>query len=114
MANTFNTADLDITNSETLLYTAPNSSGDVAIGLSLRITNIDGAADDVITANIYESDGSTLKAAIASTMTVPMDSSIELMGTSKIVLKQGEQIKLLGGAASGDLQAYLSVLEITA
>lgn len=113
MAETFNTADLAITSSETLLYTAPNSSGNVAICLSLRITNIDGANNDVITANIYESDGSTKKASIASTISVPADTSLELAGSSKIVLKQGEQIKVQGGTASGDLEAYLSVLEIT-
>ena len=59
MAETFNTADLAITSSETLLYTAPNSSGNVAICLSLRITTIDGSNNDVISAIIYESDGST-------------------------------------------------------
>jgi len=113
MANTFNTADIAITSSEQLLYTAPNSSGNVAIILSLRITNIDGANNDVITATIYESDGSTKKAEIAHTISVPADTSLELAGQSKIVLKQGEQIKVTGGAASGDLEAYLSALEIT-
>ena len=113
MANTFNSASQAVTSSETLVYTAPSSSGNIAIVLSLRITNIDGTADDDITANIYESDGTTKKAAIAHTMTVPADSSLELAGTSKIVLEAGEQIKLQGAAASGDLEAYVSVLEIT-
>lgn len=114
MAETFNTADIDVTNSEQTLYTAPSSSGDVSIMLSLRVTNIDGTNDDTVTVKIYESGGSTLKAAIASTMTVPADSSLELAGNSKIVLKQSEVVKITGGASSGDLQAYLSVLEITA
>lgn len=114
MAETFNTADLAVTSSETLLYTAPNSAGDVAIIISLRVTNIDGVSDDVVTCTIYESDGTTKKAEIAHTITVPADSSLELAGTSKIVLLQGEQIKITGGAASGDLEAYLSALEITA
>ncbi len=114
MAETFNTADIEITSSEQLLYTAPASTGDVSICLSLRITNIDGANNDVITATIYESNGSTKKAEIAHTISVPADTSLELAGTSKIVLKAGEQIKVTGGTASGDLEAYLSVLEITA
>jgi len=114
MAETFNTADIDVTSSEQTLYTAPSSTGDVAIALSLRVTNVDGASDDTVTATIYESDTTTKKANIASTITVPADTSIELAGTSKIVLKAGEVIKITGGAASGDLEAYLSVLEITA
>jgi len=114
MAETFNTADIAVTNSEQLLYTAPAATGDVAIIISLRVTNIDGAADDTVTCTIYESDGTTKKAEIAHTMTVPADSSLELAGTSKIVLLEGEQVKITGAAASGDLEAYLSALEITA
>jgi hypothetical protein len=114
MAETFNTADIAVTNSEQTLYTAPSSSGDVAIMLSLRVTNIDGTNDDTVTVTLYETGGSTKKAEIAHTMTVPADSSLELAGTSKIVLKQSEVVKITGGASSGDLEAYLSVLEITA
>jgi hypothetical protein len=114
MAETFNRASQAVTSSETLIYTAPSSSGDIAIVLSLRITNIDGSASDKITANIYESDGTTKRAAIASTLAVAAETSVELAGSSKIVLGQGEQIKLQGVAASGDLEAYLSALEITA
>jgi hypothetical protein len=114
MAETFNTADIDVTSAEQTLYTAPASAGDVAIALSLRVTNVDGASDDTVTVTVYESDTTTKKANIASTITVPADTSIELAGTSKIVLKAGEVIKITGGATSGDLEAYLSVLEITA
>jgi hypothetical protein len=46
-------------------------------------------------------------------MTVPADSSLELAGTSKIVLENGDKIDLTGGASSGDLEAFVSVLEIT-
>ena len=113
MANTFVSAKQQITSSETLIYTAPASAGNIAILLSVRITNIDGTDNDTITAVIYESDGTTRKAAIAHTMSVVADSSVELAGTSKIVLEAGEQLKLTGGADSGDLEAYLSALEIT-
>ena len=81
--------------------------------MSLRVTNIDGSNDDDVTVTIYESDGTTKKAAIASTIAVPADTSIELAGSSKIVLKNGEVVKITGVAASGDLEAYLSALEIT-
>jgi hypothetical protein len=114
MAEAFNTANIAVTSSEQLLYTAPSAdAADVAIIISLRVTNIDGAADDTVTCTIYQSDGTTKKAEIAHTMTVPADSSLELAGTSKLVLESGEQIKITGAAASGDLEAYLSALEIT-
>lgn len=114
MAEAFNTADLAVTSSETLLYTAPNNAaGDRAIVLSLRVTNIDGVNDDDVTVTVYESDGATKKAEIAHTITVPAKSSLEVAGQSKIVLLNGEQIKIQGVAASGDLEAYLSALEIT-
>ena len=46
-------------------------------------------------------------------MSVPADTSLELAGTSKIVLETGDKIDLTGGAASGDLEAFVSILEIT-
>jgi hypothetical protein len=57
--------------------------------------------------------GGSLRSYIAYTMTVPADSSIELAGTSKIVLEAGDYIQLTGGNSSGDLEAFLSILEIT-
>jgi len=104
---------LDVTNSATAIYTAPTDTGDVAIVLSLRITNVDGTNDDTITAEVKDQGGSDA-AEIAHTMTVPADSSLELAGTSKIVLEAGDSIELTGGAASGDLEAFISVLEIQA
>jgi len=109
MANTFKNAYLDVTSSNTAIYT--NSSGGTAIILTLRITNVDGAADDTITADVV--DGTSGNARIAYTISVPADSTIELAGTSKLVLENGDSIELTGGAASGDLEAFASILEIT-
>ena len=109
MANTFKNGYLDVTNSAQTIYT--NSSGGTAIVLTLRITNVDGSSADTITADVI--DGSSGNARIAFTMTVPADSSIELAGTSKIVLENGDKIDLTGGASSGDLEAFISYLEIT-
>lgn len=109
MANTFKNGYLDVTNSAQTIYT--NSSGGTAIVLTLRITNVDGASSDTITADVI--DGTSGNARIAFTMTVPADSSIELAGTSKIVLENGDKIDLTGGASSGDLEAFISYLEIT-
>ena len=103
----------NVTNSATAIYTAPTDTGDVAIVLSLRITNVDGTNDDTIIAEVKDQGGS-LDAKVAHTMTVPADSSLELAGTSKLVLEAGDSIELTGGAASGDLEAFISVLEIQA
>jgi len=110
MAETFKNANLDVTNSAQPIYTCPAAT--TAIVITLRITNVDGAADDTITAEINDSSEGTT-AEIAHTMTVPADSSLELAGTSKLVLEAGDDIELTGGAASGDLEAFISVLEIS-
>ena len=108
MANTFKNAYYDVTTSLAAAYTAPGST--TSIVLTLRITNVDGAADATITAQVV--DGSSGDAKLAHTMTVPADSSIELAGTSKIVLETGDVLKLQANAA-GDLEAFISVLQIT-
>ena len=46
-------------------------------------------------------------------MAVPADSSLEIAGTSKIVLEAGDKIQVTGAAASGDLEVFASILEIT-
>ena len=109
MANTFKNAYLDVTSSETALYT--NSSGGKAIVLTCRITNVDGSASDTITADIV--DGTSGSAKVAHQMTVPAGASVELAGVSKLVLENGDSLKLTGAAASGDLEAFASILEIT-
>lgn len=109
MAETFKNAYLDITSSAQTVYTAPASTTSIVI--SLRVTNVDGTADDTITADVI--DGTSGNSRIANTMSVPADTSLELAGSSKIVLETGDKIDLTGGAASGDLEAFVSILEIT-
>ena len=109
MANTFKNAYLDITSSAQTVYTAPAAT--TSIVLTLRVTNVDGATDDTVTADVI--DGTSGNSRIASTLSVPADSTVELAGTSKIVLETGDKIDLTGGNASGDLEAFVSVLEIT-
>ena len=95
MAETFKNAYLDVTSSAQTVYTAPASTTSIVI--SLRITNVDGTADDTITADVI--DGTSGNSRIANTMSVPADTSLELAGTSKIVLETGDKIDLTGGAA---------------
>ena len=108
MANTFKNAYYDVTDSLAAAQTCPGST--TAIVLTLRITNVDGANDATIDATV--TDASSGESYIAYTLTVPADSSIELAGTSKIVLETGDKIQLKGSAAS-DLEAFISVLQIT-
>jgi hypothetical protein len=110
MAEEFKNKTLDVTNVAQSIYTCPAAT--TAIVITLRITNVDGVADDTITAEVNDSS-ETLTAEIAHLMTVPAKSSLELAGTSKIVLEAGDDIELTGGAASGDIEAFLSVLEIS-
>jgi hypothetical protein len=109
MAEAYKNAYLDVTSSAQTIYT--NSSGGASIVYSLRITNVDGSASDTITADVI--DGTSGNSRIAYQMTVPAGTSVELAGQSKINLENGDKIDLTGGAASADLEAFLSCVEIT-
>ena len=110
MAEAYKNYGLAITNSETDIYQCPSSTE--AVVISLRITNVDGTADDNITAKVTDSSNTNI-ASIAHTMQVPADTSLELAGTSKIILEAQDKIRLTGGASSGDLMGFVSVLEIS-
>jgi len=45
-------------------------------------------------------------------MSVPADTSLELAGTSKLVLETGDKIQALASSAS-DVEIFVSYLEIT-
>ena len=93
MAEDYKNAYLNITNSAQDFYTCPAST--TAIVFSIRITNVDGANSDSISADVVDSDGST-NSRLASTILVPADSSLELCGQTKVVLKAGDKIQLQG------------------
>ena len=109
MAESYKNAYLDVTSSAQTLYT--NSSGGSGIIVTLRVTNVDGATDDTITADVIDTTSGNSR--IAYTLSVPADTTIELAGTSKIFLENGDSIQLQGGNASGDLEVFASILEIT-
>ena len=109
MANTFKNDYHDVTTSLAAAYTAPSST--TSIVLTCRITNVDGTNDATVSATVTDAGGSE-ESYIAKTMNVPADSSIDLAGVSKLVLETGDILKLKASAAS-DLEAFISVLEIT-
>ena len=108
MANIFKNqyTDLGTSNSDVVDAIASGTG----IVLTLRCTNVDGTNDATVTVEVV--DGSSGDAKIASTMTVPADSSLELAGTSKIVLETGDKIQALA-SASGDIEVFASYLNIT-
>ena len=109
MANTFKNAYHDVTTSLAAAYTA--GSGVTAIVLTCRITNVDGTNDATVDAEIVDNGGSEA-AYIAYELSCPADTTVELAGTSKLVLEAGDTLKLKASAAS-DLEAFISVLQIT-
>tara|TARA_E500000318_G_C3390062_1_gene145594 strand:- start:170 stop:496 length:327 start_codon:yes stop_codon:yes gene_type:complete len=108
MANIFKNQYTDLGTGNSDVVTAIASG--TAIVLTLRCTNVDGTNDATVTVEVV--DGSSGDAKIASTMTVPADSSLELAGTSKIVLETGDKIQALA-SASGDIEVFASYLNIT-
>jgi len=111
MAETLkNNNGVAVTNTEADLYSAP--AGTTAVVISVRVSNVDGAADDTVNLKVTNSSNTNMSH-LAKSMTVPAGTSLELAGTSKIVLEATEKLRIQGAAASGDLEAFVSVLEIT-
>ena len=109
MANTFKNGYKDLTASNQDIVPAI-ASATTAIVLTIRCTNVDGTNDQTVDVEVV--DGTSGASYIAKGITVPAGSSLELAGTSKIVLETGDKIQLKGSAAS-DLEAFISVLQIT-
>ena len=110
MAEIYTNHGLDVTNTITDIYS--NSSGGIAVLVSLRITNVNGNTADKITATITDSSNTKISR-IAFEMDVPADTSVELAGNSKIFLENGDKVRLDGVQSSGYLEGIASVLEIT-
>ena len=110
MANVFKNAYKDGTTSLTDLIAALDSNHE-AILLMLRATNVDGTNDATVDVRVVDSDGSN-DSYIAKTMSVPADTSLDVLGTSKLVLDAGDKIKVLASTAS-DIEFFASYLEIT-
>ena len=110
MANVFKNAYHDGTTSLADLIPALDANHE-AIVLMLRATNVDGTNDATVDVRVVDSDGSS-DSYIAKTMSVPGDTSLDLLGTSKLVLMATDKIQVLASAAS-DIEFFASYLEIT-
>ena len=109
MANVFKNAYKDATTSLTDLIPALDSNHE-AIVLMLRATNVDGTNDATVDVRVV--DGSSGDSYIAFEMSVPADTSLDVLGTSKLVLEATDKIQVKASAAS-DIEFFASYLEIT-
>ena len=109
MANIFKNAYHDGTTSLADLIPALDANH-TAIVLLLRATNVDGTNDATVDVRVV--DGSSGDSYIAKTMSVPADTSLDVLGTSKLVLEATDKIQVLASATS-DIEFFASYLEIT-
>ena len=109
MANVFKNAYHDGTTSLADLIPALDANH-TAIVLLLRATNVDGTNDATVDVRVV--DGSSGDRYIAKTMSVPADTSLDVLGTSKLVLEATDKIQVLASATS-DIEFFASYLEIT-
>ena len=109
MANVFKNAYHDGTTSLADLIPALDSNH-TAIVLALRATNVDGTNDATVDVRVV--DGSSGDSYLAKTMSVPADTSLDVLGTSKLVLEATDKIQVLASATS-DIEFFASYLEIT-
>ena len=107
MANVFKNNVVAATTSLVDLIGAVASNHEVIV-LMLRATNIDGTNDATVDVKVTKSGGSAM---IAKTMSVPADTSLDVLGTSKLVLMATDKLEGLASATS-DIEFFVSYLEI--
>jgi|TARA_B110000908_G_C10153186_1_gene402367 hypothetical protein len=107
MANTFKNAGVAIGTSRTTVYTAPSATQSVIH--ALYISNIDGVNDASVTVEVTI-DGGTTYRHIAKTVPVPADATLLL--DKPINLEAGDILGLTA-SATGDLEVFASILEIS-
>ena len=107
MANTFKNAGVAIGDSATTLYTAPAAT--TGIIHAIYISNIDGTNDATVDITVTDSSAGTTFH-IMKTVDVPADSTLVI--EKPINLEAGDILKAIA-SATGDLEAFASILEMT-
>ena len=108
MANTFKNAGVAVGTTVTTLYTCPTSTDGIIH--ALYISNIDGTNSADVDVEVSVDGGSTFYY-VGKTLPVPADSTLIL---DKPINLEASDVIRLTASATGDLQAFASVLEITA
>ena len=110
MANTFKNAFLsNVTTSYVDLYTVPSSTTGIVLGLTL--CNKSSNPLDV-SVQIQDTSDSNNVFQVLDTVSIPSNTTLEVMAGQKIVLMQTDKLKLKSGTASA-LDATLGIMEIT-
>ena len=102
------TAVQAIGTSATAIVTNSSSSGKVYKVNALYISNVDGTASATMNVDLYRSSTAYH---IAKTITVPADTSIDVLNKA-IYLEEGDSLRLTASAAS-DLEGVCSYEEIS-
>lgn len=103
------TAVLAVTTSATNILSNSAGSNKVFRVNALYISNIDGTNNADITAVIRRS---SVDYAIASTITVPADATLEIIGPRAIYLEEGDDLRLTANA-NNDLVGVCSYEDIS-
>ena len=107
MANTFKNAAVAIGNTNTTVYTCPASTS--AVVHAVYISNVDGTNDATVDVLVTDNSQGT-NFHIMKTVDVPADSSLVI---EKPINLEANDILICKASATGDLEAFASVLEIT-
>lgn len=88
--------------------TAFTSTSDSTIVLSILAANTDPSANSDITVALK--DGATLEGYLASTIVVPADANVDLLG-SKYIIPSGKSFTVLS-STSGTIDIHFSYVEV--
>lgn len=105
--NTYKNAGAAIGTSATTVYTCPGST--TAIVNGVYISNIDGVNDAEVTVEVHDSSAAT-QYKIGLQLPVPTESTLVL--DRPINLESNDELRISANA-TGDVEAFVSVLEIT-
>ena len=112
MAETFQRAQAALVTTGTDVYGVPAGTDNRAVVLSVLVANVDGTNAASVTCKVKDSGGNVIAGStIANTISISADGSLELI-PNKLILKDGQKLHLIA-SADGDLEATVSVLEIT-
>ena len=113
MANTFKNAIKSNVNNGSYhpLYTAPSGSGNTAIILGLALANKTTSA---VTVKVQITDTSASNATIQllEDVSIPANTTLEVLGGQKYVLEAGDILKVQAGTGTA-IDAFLGVMERT-
>ncbi len=112
MANTFkNAKSINVGTSLATVYTAPGSSGNVAIILGVAVANKNAAARTV-TIEWQDASDSSNATQLLDAVTIPGNSTLEVLAGQKYVLEQSDVVRAKASATSS-IDITVGVMEIT-